>query len=47
MLIAEEFTTENGMLTASMKLRRKVVEERYRPKIDEMYAEAEAEQKSG
>ena len=42
-LIAEEFTAENGMLTASMKLRRRVVEERYRERIEEMYAAAEAE----
>src|ERR1700686_495416 len=41
-LVAEEFSTENGALTASMKLRRRVVEERYRSRIDEMYAEAEA-----
>lgn len=41
-LVAEEFSTENGALTASMKLRRRVVEERYRARIDGMYAEAEA-----
>jgi long-chain acyl-CoA synthetase len=41
-LIAEEFSTENGVLTASMKLRRRVVEERYRGRIDGMYLEAEA-----
>jgi long-chain acyl-CoA synthetase len=41
-LIAEEFSTENGLLTASMKLRRRVVEERYRGRIDGMYEEAEA-----
>ena len=41
-LIAEEFTPENGILTASMKLRRRVVEERYREQIEKMYAEAEA-----
>ena len=40
-LVAEEFSTENGALTASMKLRRRVVEERYRERIDAMYAEAE------
>lgn len=40
-LIAEEFSTENGTLTASMKLRRKVVEERYRERIEAMYGEAE------
>ncbi len=42
MLIAEEFSPENGALTASMKLRRRVVEERYRARIEAMYAEAEA-----
>jgi long-chain acyl-CoA synthetase len=41
-LIAEEFSPENGALTASMKLRRRVVEERYRSRIEAMYAEAEA-----
>jgi len=41
-LITEEFSPENGALTASMKLRRRVVEERYRTEIEKMYAEAEA-----
>jgi long-chain acyl-CoA synthetase len=41
-LIAEELSPENGALTASMKLRRRVVEERYRSQIEAMYAEAEA-----
>ena len=41
-LVAEEFSPENGVLTASMKLRRRVVEERYRNQIDAMYLEAEA-----
>jgi long-chain acyl-CoA synthetase len=41
-LIAEEFSPENGALTASMKLRRRVVEERYRTQIEKMYADAEA-----
>jgi long-chain acyl-CoA synthetase len=40
-LIAEEFSPENGALTASMKLRRRVVEERYRVQIEAMYAAAE------
>jgi long-chain acyl-CoA synthetase len=40
-LIADEFSAENGTLTASMKLRRKVVEERYREQIEAMYGEAE------
>jgi long-chain acyl-CoA synthetase len=41
LLVAEEFSTENGTLTASMKMRRRAVEERYRSPIDEMYAAAE------
>ena len=41
-LIAEEFSPEDGTLTASYKLRRRAVEERYRKPIDEMYAQAEA-----
>jgi long-chain acyl-CoA synthetase len=42
MLVPDEFSAENGLLTASMKLRRRVVEERYRDRIEEMYAQAEA-----
>ena len=41
-LIAEELSTESGTLTASMKVRRKAVEQVYREKIDEMYDRAEA-----
>jgi long-chain acyl-CoA synthetase len=41
-LVADEFSTENGTLTASMKLRRRVVVDRYRREIEEMYAKAEA-----
>jgi long-chain acyl-CoA synthetase len=41
MLVAEEFTPDNGALTPTMKLRRRVVEERYRQQIDEVYAQAE------
>ncbi|MBV8053072.1 MAG: long-chain fatty acid--CoA ligase [Acidobacteriaceae bacterium] len=40
-LVPDEFSAENGTLTASMKLRRRVVEERYREKIEAMYEEAE------
>jgi long-chain acyl-CoA synthetase len=40
-LVADEFSAENGTLTASMKLRRRVVEERYREQIEVMYEEAE------
>ncbi len=43
LLVAEEFSAADGTLTASMKMRRRVVEERYRVMIDEIYAEAEGE----
>lgn len=43
MVIADEFSAENGTLTTSMKVRRHAVEERYRSQIEEMYAKAEAE----
>jgi len=42
LLVADEFTTENGALTPTMKLRRRVIEDRYREKIDAVYAQAEA-----
>ncbi len=42
LLVADEFTTDNGVLTPTLKLRRRVVEERYRHQIDELYAEADA-----
>jgi long-chain acyl-CoA synthetase len=41
-LVADEFTAEDGSLTASLKMRRRVVEERYRQQIDQMYAQADA-----
>jgi long-chain acyl-CoA synthetase len=41
LLVADEFSAEDGTLTASMKLRRKVVAERYRQQIEEMYEQAE------
>lgn len=41
LVVAHEFTTEDGTLTASMKLRRRVVEERYREQIEEIYMHAE------
>ena len=43
MLVAEEFTSADGSLTPSMKLRRRVVEERYRAQIDALYQRAEEE----
>jgi long-chain acyl-CoA synthetase len=42
LLVADEFSAENGALTPTMKLRRRVIEDRYRDKIDELYAQAEA-----
>jgi long-chain acyl-CoA synthetase len=42
MIVADEFTPDNGALTPTMKLKRKVIEERYRQQIDELYAQAEA-----
>jgi long-chain acyl-CoA synthetase len=42
MLVPDEFSTDNGVLTPTLKLRRRVVEERYRRQIDELYAQAEA-----
>ena len=42
-LVAEEFSTADGTLTASMKLRRRVVERKYQREIEEMYAQAETD----
>jgi long-chain acyl-CoA synthetase len=42
LLVPDEFTADNGALTPTMKLRRRVIEERYRRVIDELYAHAEA-----
>jgi long-chain acyl-CoA synthetase len=42
LVVADEFTADNGALTPTLKLRRRVVEERYRTQIDELYAQAEA-----
>lgn len=42
LLVADEFSPDNGVLTPTLKLRRRVVEERYRRQIDELYAQAEA-----
>jgi long-chain acyl-CoA synthetase len=41
MLVADEFTIANGALTPTMKLRRRVIEDRYRRQIDDLYAKAE------
>ncbi len=41
MLVADEFTADNGALTPTMKLKRRVIDDRYRKQIDELYAQAE------
>ena len=41
LLVPDEFTAADGALTPTMKLRRRVIEERYRRQIDELYAQAE------
>ena len=40
-LVPDEFTADNGALTPTMKLRRRVIEERYKKQIDDLYAQAE------
>ncbi len=39
-LVAEDFTVENGLLTPSMKLKRRVATELYKDKIEALYAGA-------
>jgi long-chain acyl-CoA synthetase len=41
-VVADEFSPENGILTPTLKLRRRAVEDRYRRQIDELYGQAEA-----
>ncbi len=41
LLLADEFSIHDGTLTASMKLRRRAVQERYRTEIDKLYGETE------
>ena len=42
-VVPDEFSAQDGTLTASFKLRRRVVEERYRDQIDRLYTQAESE----
>lgn len=37
LLVPDEFTATDGSLTPTLKLRRRVIEERYREQIDELY----------
>jgi long-chain acyl-CoA synthetase len=41
LIVPDEFTPDNGALTPTMKLRRRVIEDRYRTQIDDLYAKAE------
>ncbi len=38
LLVADDFTVADGQLTASMKMRRRVIEERYRAQIEALFA---------
>src|SRR4029077_5776518 len=40
MLVADDFSADNGALTPTLKLRRRVIEDRYRQQIDDHYAQA-------
>jgi long-chain acyl-CoA synthetase len=40
-LVAEELSPANGTLTASMKIRRRAIEEHFKREIEEMYSETE------
>ena len=41
LVVADEFTIADGQLTASMKMRRRAVEQRYRVQIEALYGNAE------
>jgi long-chain acyl-CoA synthetase len=42
LLVTDEFSIESGIMTPTLKLKRRVVEDRYKKQIDELYAQAEA-----
>ena len=41
LVVPDEFTIADGQLTASMKMRRRAVEQRYRTQIEALYGNAE------
>ena len=42
LLVADEFSIADGSMTPTLKLRRRVIEDRYRKQIDDLYTQAEA-----
>jgi long-chain acyl-CoA synthetase len=46
LLIPDDFTIANGLLTPTMKLRRRAIEEKYRQKIEDLYNEPAPPQKT-
>ena len=47
LVVADEFTIADGQLTASMKMRRRAVEQRYRSQIEALYGSAERSNSEG
>ena len=45
-LLPESFSTDNGMLTPTLKVRRREVVERYRARLDALYAAGPAAERS-
>jgi long-chain acyl-CoA synthetase len=39
-LLPEEFSVESGLLTSTLKVKRRVVEDRYRDVIESLYAQS-------
>jgi len=42
-VIDQEFSVDNGLLTASLKVKRKAVSQRYKDLIDSMYTNQKAD----